>query len=104
MTQPLPIACTLGAADLEVRLAELRALGSDALLDVSEEAGRAVLRFRSGPDVARRVDAVVAAEAECCAFLDFHVEHGSEATVLTIAAPDDAAAIVHELAGAFAGR
>jgi hypothetical protein len=103
MTQPLPIACTLSAADLEVRLAELRALGSDALRDVSEQAGRAVLRFRSGPDVARRVDAAVAAESECCAFLDFHVEHGAEATVLTVEAPDGAAEIVHELAEAFAG-
>jgi hypothetical protein len=105
MTQPLPIACTLGAADLEARLAELRALGADALVSVSEtEPGSAVLRFRADRDVARRVDAVVAAEAQCCAFLDFHVEHGDEATVVTIVAPDGAAEIVRELAGAFSGR
>jgi hypothetical protein len=105
MTQPLPIACTLGVADLEARLAELRALGSDALVGVSaEKPGRTILTFRPGRDVARRIDAVVAAESECCAFLDFRVEHGTEATVLTITAPDGGGQVVDELAGALAGR
>jgi hypothetical protein len=43
----------------------------------------------------------VAAESECCAFLDFRLEHGDDATVLTITAPDGAA---ETLAGVFSGR
>jgi hypothetical protein len=104
MTRPLPIACTLSATDLRARGAELRALGGDGLLDVSEHDGRAVLRFRADPDIRARVEAIVAAESECCAFLDFRLDHGAEASVLTISAPNGGAEVVHELASAFAGR
>jgi hypothetical protein len=103
MSRP-PIACTLSATDLEVRGAELRALGGDGLVDVTEEAGQAVLRFRPDPAIRGRVEAIVAAESRCCAFLDFRVEHAKEATVLTISAPNGGAEMVHELAAAFAGR
>jgi hypothetical protein len=104
MSRPLPIACTLTATDLRARGEELRALGGDGLVDASEEEGRAVLRFRPDPSVRARVDAVVAAESECCAFLDFEVEHGDDATVLTISAPNGGAEMVHELTSALAGR
>jgi hypothetical protein len=104
MTEPLPIACSLSATDLRARGEELRALGGDGLLDATEEEGRAVLRFRPGLSIRKRVEAVVAAESECCAFLDFRVEHGEEATVLTISAPNGGAEMAHELAAALAGR
>ena len=104
MSQPLPIACTLSAADRRARGAELRALGHDGLVDVTDEAGRAVLRFRPDPAIRERVEALVAAESECCAFLDFRLEHGAEATVLTISAPNGGAEMVYELATALAGR
>ena len=104
MSEPLPIACTLNATDLRARGEELRALGGDGLLDATEDEGRAVLRFRPDPSVRQRVEAVVAAEAECCAFLDFEVAHGEDATVLTISAPNGGAEMVHELTAALAGR
>jgi hypothetical protein len=104
MSRPLPIACTLSAMDLRARGEELRALGADGLLDATDEEGRAVLHFRPDASVRKRVEAVVAAESECCAFLDFRVEHGEEATVLTISAPNGGAEMVHELAAALIGR
>jgi hypothetical protein len=104
MSRPLPIACSLSAADLAERGKELRELGGDGLVSLSEEPGRAVLRFRADPAIRERVEAIVAAESECCPFLDLRLEHGAEATVLTIAAPDDGAEVVADLAGAFAGR
>ena len=104
MSRPLPIACTLSATDLRARGEELRALGGDGLVDVSEDAGRAVLRFRADPAIRERVEAIVAAESECCAFLDFQLEHRDEASVLTISAPNGGAEMVHELAAALAGR
>ena len=104
MSEPLPIACTLSATDLRARSEQLRALGGDGLLHASEAEGRAVLRFRPDTSVRKRVEAVVAAESECCAFLDFQLEHGEDATVLTISAPNGGAEMVHELAAALAGR
>lgn len=104
MSRPLPIACTLSATDLRARGEELRALGGDGLLDATEDEARAVLRFRPDPSVRERVEALVAAESECCAFLDFEVAHGDDATVLTISAPNGGAEMVHELAAALAGR
>jgi hypothetical protein len=104
MTRPLPIACTLSATDLRARGAELRALGGDGLIGLSEQDGRAVLRFRPDPGIRSRVEAVVAAESECCAFLDFRLDHHADASVLTISAPNGGAEVVHELASAFAGR
>lgn len=104
MSRPLPIACTLSATDLRARGEELRALGGDGLLDATEGEGRAVLRFRPDPSVRERVEAVVAAESDCCAFLQFEVAHDDDATVLTISAPNGGAEMVHELAAALAGR
>ena len=71
---------------------------------MSGEAGRVVLRFRPDPEIRERVEAIVAAESECCAFLDFRVEHEHAATVLTISAPNGGAEMVHELAAMLGGR
>ena len=101
MSRPLPIACTLSARDMESRIAELRALGGDGLLSVTESAGRAELRFRPDPDVRRRVETAAAAEAECCAFLDFRVEGEPGATLLTITAPGGGAEAIGVLVEAF---
>jgi MerR family transcriptional regulator, copper efflux regulator len=103
MSQPLPIACSFSGADFASRVAELRALGGDGLLSVSEEPGRAVLRFRPAADIRKRVEATAAAESECCAFLDFRVDHDAETTTLTITAPNGGAEVVSELAALFSG-
>ena len=95
------MACTLSAADMEARLTELRALAEDGLVSNVMSGGSAVLRFRPDPAIRRRVEAAVAAESECCPFLDFDLEHGEDATALTITAPDGAA---EALAGVFSGR
>jgi hypothetical protein len=103
MNQTPPIACTLSSAQLPRRQAEIRALGRDGLVAVAEEPQRAVLRFRPDPAIRARVEAIVAAESECCAFLDFMLEHDVDATVLTISAPNGGAEMVHELVVALAG-
>jgi MerR family transcriptional regulator, copper efflux regulator len=103
MSHPLPIACSLSGADFASRVAELRALGGDGLLSVSQEPGRAFLRFRPGADMRKRVEATAAAESECCAFLEFRVDHEAEATMLTITAPNGGAEAVSELADLLSG-
>ena len=104
MAETPTIAGALSAAQLPGRVAEIRALGRDGPVDATEEAGRAVLRFRPDPDIAKRLAEVVAVESRCCAFLDFRVEHDVEATVLTIGAPNGGTEMVGELAAMFAGR
>jgi hypothetical protein len=102
MPTELPIACSLSATELPVRLAEMSDLGRAALLDVERSGTRAVLHFRAGADTSRRLAAIVAAEARCCAFLDMRLRDADGGLALTIDAPPDAAPVLDELVAAFA--
>lgn len=103
MTTELPIACSLDAAELPERLRAIGELGADALLDHRLDGTRAELRFAAHPGVRARVAAIVAAESRCCAFLTMRVSEEPDAVVLTVAAPEDAEAVLAELVDAFAG-
>jgi hypothetical protein len=100
----LPIACSLTATELPKRLAEMADLGQAALVEARTEATCAELRFAAGTGVRDRVDAVVAAESQCCAFLDMTVTDEPDTVVLTIKAPDDAELVLAELVDAFRGQ
>lgn len=105
MTTPPPIACSLSAAEMPKRLAEMRALGADALQTIDRSETTARLSFRASDETRGRLAAIVAAESHCCAFLDFDLRDAdAETIVLTITSPaDDAARLMRdELAGAFA--
>jgi hypothetical protein len=89
----LPIACSLDAARLQAREAELAALGR-SLISVSRLGGAPVtLQFTADQETRDRLDHVVAAEAECCPFLDMTVRQG-ETLELTIDGPGDAAPVI----------
>lgn len=102
MTAELPIACSLGATELPVRLAEMAELGRAALLDARRDGTRAELRFAAG--MRERVEAIVAAESECCPFLAMRVSDEPGTVLLAIEAPDGAELVVQELVDAFRGR
>ena len=104
MPSELPIACTLIATDLHERLAEMAAIGRAALIGAERDGTRAVLRFRPVDETRRRLEAVVAAEAECCAFLDMALRNEEAAVVLTIDAPPGAEPVLDDLAAAFAAQ
>ncbi len=74
MTEGTPITCSLGASDLRQRLAEIAEVGADSLIARSADGERHLLRFRSDADTRRRLEAIVAAEAKCCSFLDLSLE------------------------------
>jgi hypothetical protein len=103
MTEETPIACSLGAAQLEDRLAAIAEIGASGLIAHSNDGGRHWLRFRAEPVIAERLEAIVAAESECCSFLDMSLSREGDELVLTIGAPEDAQAVADELAGAFTG-
>jgi hypothetical protein len=97
-----PIACSLSATELPERLAEMAAVGRAALLDVRDAGPHAELRFAAGPGVRDRLEAIRAAESQCCAFLDIALSDEPGTVVLTIDAPEGAEAILAELVDAFA--
>ena len=103
MPSDQPIACTLTAAEMPKRLADIRAIGDAYLRAVSADASTAVLRFSAKPDARERLKAIVVAESRCCAFLEFDLEDKPAETVLTIRAPNGGEEVVHQLVEAFGG-
>jgi hypothetical protein len=104
MTEPKPIACSLGASDLRRRLDKIAALGSESLIAVETRDGTHVLCFRGDEETRRRLVEIVAAEAECRPFLDLDVSEREGELVLTLIAPADDQALADELAAAFRVR
>lgn len=103
MTDAKPIACSLGAGELEQRIAMIAQVGADGLISRDADGNRHRLHFRADPATRHRLEEIVAAEAECCAFLDLSLTEDGDKLLLSISAPEDGQAIADELARAFAG-
>ena len=81
----LPIACSLEAVDGAARMARWRAL-SGARVDVHHGRDQVVVAYEPRSGVLEELDALVAAERECCAFAEWDVTQGPESVVLRIRA------------------
>ncbi|MEX2106269.1 MAG: hypothetical protein WD810_05160 [Solirubrobacterales bacterium] len=103
MTDSKPTACSLGASDLQRRLDQIAGVGAASLVDRDSENGKHTLRFRPDPGTRRRLEEIVAAEAECCSFLDLSLSERDGELILTLAAPEHGQPVADELAVAFAG-
>jgi hypothetical protein len=103
MPTDLPIACSLNATELPKRLAEMADVGRAALRDIRTTGTHAQLSFAAAASVRDRVEAIVAAESLCCAFLDMTVSDEPDLVVLTIDAPEGAELVLAELVDAFRG-
>jgi hypothetical protein len=104
MPAELPIACSLSTTELRQRLAAIADLGRDALIELHAEPRQARLRFAAGAGVRSRLEAIVAAESECCAFLAFDISDEPDALVLTSDAPEGADVVLTGLVDAFRGN
>jgi hypothetical protein len=100
MPDELPMACSLSADELPRRLDAIRALGATSLVSVDPAPAGTTLRFRA--DARQPLEAIVAGEGECCAFLDLHLAEDGDAIVLTITAPAEAEPVIDDLVAAFA--
>jgi hypothetical protein len=102
MTDQDPFACSLDSGALEQRLAAIAEIGAESLISHRAEDGRHLLRFRADAATRTRLEEIVAAEAECCSFLDLSLGQEADELVLSVAAPRDAKALADGLAEAFA--
>lgn len=103
MSEAIPIACTLGAGDLQQRQAWIADLNRRQLKRHTRNDLTLTLVYRrkARRDVAR----LAAQERACCAFLTFEVADSPEGTVLTVTAPEAARLAAETLfAGFTAGQ
>ncbi len=101
MPTDLPIACSLTATEIPARLVEISTFGRTSLLSVETAPQHATLRFRAEGDTHKRLAAFVAAESECCAFLDMTLREEPEAVELAITAPPGAEPVLKSIVAAF---
>jgi hypothetical protein len=88
MAKDLPVVCTLGAGDLEQRLATIGEIGAKSLIDREEDSGRHLLRFRPDPETRAGLEGIIDAERQCCAFLDLSLQEDGDHLVLSVAASE----------------
>lgn len=98
---PPSIACSLSAGDLKQRLAEIAAVGEGSPVGREVNGATHLLRFRSDAATRRRLEKIVAAEAECCAFLNVTLEERNGELTLSVAAPEEGQRVADALAAAF---
>lgn len=101
MTDETPIACSLDPGHLQRRLDEITKLGTESLITRKADGDRHVLLFRKNAGTRHRLEAIVAAEAQCCSFLDLSLTQEGDELVLSIVAPAGAELIAAQLANAF---
>lgn len=90
----LSIACTLTPDGMTARLALIDALAADGLLDRTATDTGLRVRLRDTPAIERRTRELVAAESQCCAFLDFALARERGELVLDIDGPADARPVI----------
>jgi MerR family transcriptional regulator, copper efflux regulator len=98
-TPPQPLACTLKGADLSGRL---RAWSQVVARATSRrvEHGRVVATYPNDAQLLGRLRELIAAEADCCSFLDFRLEETPDAIVIELRLPEGVPA---SIAGVFGG-
>ncbi|WP_236246997.1 heavy metal-responsive transcriptional regulator [Streptomyces sp. CC210A] len=97
----VPVACTLGGAELGERTEQWRTLVGKAE-DREEIPDGVRLSFPAGIELAGEVAALAAAEQGCCAFFDFTLHLTPTALQLDVRAPESAAGMLADLFGATA--
>jgi hypothetical protein len=92
-----PIACTLTAADYARRAQDTAELARRALRSRQPIADGTRLTFEPSADTERELRDIVAAEAQCCAFLRMDLRAAEDALILDITGPAEAEPIITEL-------
>lgn len=94
-----PVACTLGAKDGGQRLARWSALSTRGAPSVGREADTLVVVYPAGEGVAEELEALAAAERQCCSFAGWEVEQDTNRVVLRIRSHPEGLAPIAALVG-----
>jgi hypothetical protein len=93
----LPIACTLGPDDGAARLQRWKAVSARGRLSARRSGHRLEIRYQPVPGLREELDALTAAERQCCSFAKWTVTQEEGHVILHIAAdaerPDDITAL-----------
>lgn len=93
----LPVACVLDRGDGEARMARWQRLAEHGAPSACRSGHELEVRYQAGPGVRAELEALVAAEAECCSFVTWTVVQDGDEAVLQVVAderrPDDVAPI-----------
>ena len=95
MTKNIPVACTLGVADLAAQRQRGEQLMARALTGRAETADGLRLSFR--PEAEDELRALVAVETRCCAWAAWTVEPTAGAVVLDVRSAAEGIATVHAM-------
>jgi hypothetical protein len=97
MKTDTPIACTLSAAEQARRFAASDAIAGRWMLDATTTDSGVSMRFRAGAEHGLRE--LIAAESECCPFLEFELNRDGPDLRLTVEGPAMARTIIYDLFG-----
>jgi hypothetical protein len=93
----VPVACTLGVEDAAARVRRWQALAEESPPRVRRSGHQLEIRWRLDADGAAELEALVAAERECCAFVEWAVIRQDPDTIVQVTAevgrPEDVDAI-----------
>ena len=82
MMDPLPIACSLDAADLSSRQREWRELLDASLIERTSVAAGVRMRFPNDPGVRTTIERLIALEQDCCAWIEWSLRESSSGLTL----------------------
>lgn len=97
----LPVACNLGPDDGPARLRRWQLLADRANPIALLDGPRLEVRYEPGPGVREELEALAAAEAECCSFLRWCVTQDGAASLLLVAADPETPDAVMAIAALF---
>ena len=88
----LPIACTLEPAQQAERAELARRIGARAMIAWAETGRGASMRFKAEAEADLR--SLIAAESQCCAFLEFDLRRDGEDLLLAVEGPEEARPLI----------
>jgi hypothetical protein len=97
----LPISCTLGPSHGAARRRRWEALAEVGRPSARRLGHRLEIRYEDGPGVRNELEALAAAERDCCSFAKWRVSHGRGEVVLHVSADPERADDISAIAVLF---
>ena len=96
-TGPVPVACSLGSADLAAQAGRWARLAARAMAGRTQTEHGLRIRFRPGSGTEEELRALVAVENECCSWATWTVETSPGHVVLDVRAEGAGVTALHDM-------